>query len=117
ASNAEISFSSFAWTVYHTSHDCDGKRSIYTSQALFDLFRHLYQIYLASAAGRTGDEVHPVLPQVKRLQDLEADSHLIDRITGKRNPQSVADSAGQEDPEADSRLDCSGKGRARLGDA
>ena len=55
-------------------------------------------------AGRAGDDVHPAVPQPQRLQDLEADLHLLDRIGRQAHPDGVADPHPEQAAEPDRRL-------------
>ena len=59
----------------------------------------------------------PPVAQPQRLQDLESDLHLLDRVGRERDAERVADAHPEELAEADRRLDRAGGPAARLGDA
>ena len=102
AGNPEICFTRFTGAVDHTPHNRDSEGSGNPLQALLNLFRDPNKIYLASAAGRTGNEINTALSEPKRLENLETDFNLIDRIPGERNAQGIADTVAQQDSQTDS---------------
>ena len=52
-------------------------------------------------ARRAGDDRHAALAQLKRLQNLPRDAHLLLRLGGERDADGVADAFVQEYAEAD----------------
>ena len=59
-------------------------------------------------AGGAGDDRHPLVAQVQRLEDLVADLHLLDRIGREADAQRVPDAHPQQVSKADRRLDRAG---------
>ena len=61
-----------------------------------DLLGERVDIDLGAAAGGARHDLQPALAQVERLQDLDADLHLLDRRRGQRDADGVADAVGQQ---------------------
>src|SRR3546814_10948886 len=82
-----------------------------------DLLDGLDDLELLARAGRAGDHVHAAVAQAQRLQDVEADLHLLHRIGGERHAYGVADAGPKQVAHADRTLDGAAPGAAVLGDA
>jgi hypothetical protein len=86
-------------------------------QPLLQRFHRLDDVEALTGAGRAGDDVDAAVAQAQRLQDVEADLDLLDRIGGQRDPDGVADAGPQHRADADRRLHRAGAQGAGLGDA
>src|SRR3546814_8956299 len=94
-----------------------GHRRGDVGKALLEDLDGLDDLELLARAGRAGDHVHAAVAQAQRLQDVEADLHLLHRIGGERHADGVADAGPQQVAHADRRLDGAAPEAAGLGDA
>jgi len=83
---------------------------------LLDRLRQRNQIDLAPSAGRTGDDFNPFLAERTRLEDLFADSDLVNRIGRKRYPDRGRRSRSAKWRRFQPRIYRPGFERAGLGD-
>jgi hypothetical protein len=77
-------------------------------QLLFQHADRLDDVEALTGAGRAGDDVDAPVAQTQRLEDVEADLDLLDRIGGERDPDGVADPGPEHIAHADGRLDRAG---------
>src|SRR5690606_19406529 len=84
---------------------------------LFQDPHRLDDVEALTRAGRAGDDVHAPMAQAQRLQDVEADLDLLDRIGGQGDADGVADARPKHVPHADGGFNRAGAQRARLSHA
>jgi hypothetical protein len=83
----------------------------------FQGLHRLDDVEALTGARRAGDDVDAAVAQAQRLEDIEADLDLLDRIGGQRHADGVADAGPQHRADADRRLDRAGAQGPGLGDA
>ena len=60
------------------------------AEFLLQLIGHAHHVDFYPAAGRTGDHIDAAMAQFKRLENLETDLDLFDRIGRERNAERIA---------------------------
>ena len=95
----------------------NGKRRRDVLQALFEALDGLDDLELLAGTAGAGNHRNAAAPQAQRLQHLEADLDLLDRIGRERDADRVADPRPQQHAEPDRGFDGAAAQRAGLGDA
>src|SRR5690606_6479987 len=84
--------------------------------ALLQLVHGLDHVEVLPRAARAGDEVDATGTQAQRLENVETDLDLLDRIGRQRDADGVANALGEQHAQTDSRLHGAGTQAAGLGD-
>uniref|UniRef100_A0A0N4ZLI6 LigA n=1 Tax=Parastrongyloides trichosuri TaxID=131310 RepID=A0A0N4ZLI6_PARTI len=117
AGEADVGHQRFAGTVHDAADDRKAHRGGDMGQALLQRFDGLNDVEALPRAGRAGDDVDAAGAQAERLQDVEADLDLLDRIGGEAHADGVADPGPEQRAHADRGLHGAGAQGPRLGDA
>ncbi len=115
ARDPEVGVARLARSVHRAAEHGDLEVLGVGAQPLLDLLRELLHADVVSAAARAGNQDRAALAQAERLQDLEGDADLLDRVGGERDADRVADPVGEQCAQTDCALDRARARRPRLG--
>ena len=91
AGEADVGFARFARAVDDAADHRKGQGRRDVREALFEPLDDLDDLELLARAGWAGDDGDAAPPQAERLQHLEADLDLLDRVGRQRDADRVAD--------------------------
>jgi hypothetical protein len=94
-----IGLSGFAWPIDDTAHDGNFQRSLHGLDESLNLLCQFKEVNPGTTTGRAGYQLRPPFADFQGTQQLEADPHLLHRITGERNPKSVANALTEKNSE------------------
>src|SRR4051794_20024029 len=115
--DAEVGVGGLADAVDRATQDGDLHGLGVALEASLDLGDDGVHVELQAATGRAGDENRTALAELKRLEDLPGDLHLLLGVEcGKADPDRVAHAVGEQRAEANGRLERAGPFRPGLGD-
>ena len=80
AGDADVGFLAFADAVHDAAKHGHVQGRLDMAQFLLQLIGHSHHVDLYPAAGRTGDDIDAAMAQFERLENLETDLDLFDRI-------------------------------------
>ena len=72
--------------------------------ALLDLFGNVDEIDARAAAGRAGNYLNAVAPQIKSLENIKSCIDLLDGVGSQRNPNGIADSVHEQTSDSCTRF-------------
>src|SRR5574340_1088993 len=82
ARQADVGVPRLARPVHHAAQHGYGDGLRHVLQARFQRVHRFDHVELLARAGGAGDDVHPLLPEVQALQDVEPHLHFLHRIGG-----------------------------------
>ena len=112
----DVGLPGLAGAVDHAAHDRHLNGEAQLLEGLLGLLGHGDHVDLGPPARGACDEVEALaFTEAERLEQLAAGTGLLDRVGGERVADGVADSLGQEGPDARRALDQPARRRSRLG--